>query len=59
MMHLFKIIAWYKSIDIIPYLTGFQTKDKFACLVCGHKMVHWCSRSLGKEVFEEYTNFLP
>jgi hypothetical protein len=44
---------------INPYLAGLQTKGKFACPVCGPRMKYHHSRSLGKEVFDEYRNFLP
>jgi predicted RNA-binding Zn-ribbon protein involved in translation (DUF1610 family) len=39
---------------INPYLAGLQTKGKFACPVCGPRMKSHHSRSLGKEVFDEY-----
>ena len=44
----------------IPYLNigVLQTKGKFACLVCGPKIKSHCSKSLRKEVFDEYRNFL-
>ena len=44
----------------IPYvnIVGLQTKDKFACLVCGPKIKSHRSKSLRKEVFDEYRNFL-
>ena len=48
-------------IDIdIPYLyiLGIQTKGKFACPFCGPKIKYHCSKSLRKEVFDEYRNFL-
>ena len=48
-------------IDIdIPYLNivGLQTKGKFACLVCGPKIKSHRSKSLRKDVFDEYRNFL-
>jgi hypothetical protein len=41
------------------YLLGLQTKGKFACPVCGPRMRSRRSRSLGKEVFDEYRHFLP
>ena len=41
------------------YILGLQTKGKFACLVCGPRMRSHRSRSLGKEVFDEYRHFLP
>ena len=47
------------DIDI-PYLNivGLQTKGKFACLVCGPKIKSRHSKSLRKEVFDEYRHFL-
>ena len=44
----------------IPYLNivGLQTKGKFACLVCGPKIKSRHSKSLRKEVFDDYRNFL-
>ena len=48
-------------IDIdIPYLyiVGLQTKGKFACPVCGPKIKSCLSKSLRKEVFDEYRHFL-
>ena len=45
-------------IDINPSVAGLQTKGKFACPVCGRKMKSRRSKSLGKEVFDEYRNFL-
>ena len=48
-------------IDIdIPYLNivVLQTKGKFACPVCRPKIKSHHSKSLRKEVFEEYRNFL-
>ena len=41
-----------------PSLAGNQTKGKFAYPVSGPKMKYRCSRSLGKEVFDEYKHFL-
>ena len=47
------------DIDI-PYvnIVGLQTKGKFACLVCGPKIKSRRSKSLRKEVFDEYRHFL-
>ena len=47
------------DIDI-PYLNivGLLTKGKFACLVCGPKIKSHRSKSLRKEVFDEYRHFL-
>ena len=44
----------------IPYLNivGLQTKGKFACPVCGRKIKSRHSKSLRKEVFDEYRHFL-
>ena len=44
----------------IPYLNivGLQTKGKFACPVCGPKIKSCRSKSLRKEVFDEYRHFL-
>ena len=41
------------------YLTGLQTKRKFACPVCGPRIKSCHSRSLAKEVFDEYKKFFP
>ena len=41
-----------------PSLVGLQTKGKFPCPVYGPNMKSLCSRSLGKEVFDEYRHFL-
>lgn len=46
------------NIKIIPFLAGLQTNAKFVSRVCGPKMKSHCLRSLGKEVFDEYRNFL-
>ena len=47
------------DIDI-PYLNivGLHTKGNFARPVCGPKIKYHHSKSLGKEVFDEYRNFL-
>ena len=47
------------DIDI-PYLyiVGLHTKRKFPCPVCGPKIKSRCSKSLRKEVLDEYRNFL-
>ena len=48
-------------IDIeIPklYIVGLQIKGKFACPVCGPKIKSHRSKSLRKEVFDEYRHFL-
>ena len=47
-------------IDIIinPTFADLQTKGRFACPVCGPKMKSRWSKSLGKEVFDEYRHFL-
>ena len=47
------------DIDI-PYLNivGLQAKGEFACLVCGPKIKSRRSKSLRKEVFDEYRHFL-
>ena len=59
-MGVFKIIAWYiTTIEINPYLAHLQTKGKFEYKVCGPRMIYCCSRSLGKQGFYEYRNFLP
>jgi hypothetical protein len=62
-MHVFYIIPSLNILRIIdikfnPSLAGLQTKGKFACPVCGPKMKSRRSRSLGKEVFDEYRHFL-
>ena len=43
---------------IVHDLLGLQTKGKFACPVCGPKMKSRYSRSLGKQVFDEFRHFL-
>ena len=43
---------------IINDLLGLQTKEKFECPVCGLKMKCRHSRSLGKQVFDEFRHFL-
>ena len=53
------MLAW--TIHDAPGLThfcGLQTKGKFACPVCGPKMKSRHSKSLSKEVFDEYRHFL-
>ena len=47
------------DIDI-PYvnIVGLHIKGKFACLVCGPKIKSRLSKSLGKEVVDEYRHFL-
>ena len=62
-MYVFYIIPSLNILRIIdikfdPSLPGLQTKGKFACPVCGPKMKSCHSRSLGKEVFDEYRHFL-
>ena len=61
-MHVFiniPFILYIIIIDInIPYLyVGLQTKGKFACPVCGPKIKYRRSKSLRKEVFDEYRHF--
>ena len=46
------------DIDNPSLYVGLQTKGKFACLVCGPKIKSCCSKILGKEVLDEYRNFL-
>ena len=46
------------GIDNPSLYVGIQTKGKFACPVCGPKIKSRHSKSLGKEVFREYRNFL-
>jgi hypothetical protein len=46
-------------LHIFIYLVGIQTKGKFACPVCGPMIKSCRSRSLAKEVFDEYRHFLP
>jgi hypothetical protein len=46
-------------LHLFIYLVGLQTKGKFACPVFGPKIKSRCSRSLAKEVFDEYRHFLP
>ena len=41
-----------------PSIASIQTKGKFACPVCSPTMKYLHSRSLGKEVFDEYRHFL-
>ena len=44
----------------IPYINivGLQTKGKFGCPVCDPKIKSQRSKSLRKEVFDEYRHFL-
>ena len=46
------------DIKFNPSLAGLQTKGKFSCPFCGPKMKSQCSRSLGNDVFDEYSHFL-
>ena len=46
------------GIDNPSLYVGIQTKEKFACPFCGPKIKYCHSKSLGKEVFDEYRNFL-
>jgi hypothetical protein len=53
------MISFYiTNASIDAYLLGLQTKGKFSCLVCGPRMRSHRSRSLGKEVFDEYRQCL-
>jgi hypothetical protein len=54
----FRIYIYIYIIDINPSVAGLQTKGKFACPVCGPKVKSRRSKILGKEVFDEYRNFL-
>ena len=45
-------------MDNPSLFVGLQTKGKFACRVCGPKIKSRRSKNLGKEVFDEYRNFL-
>jgi hypothetical protein len=47
------------TLHLFIYLVGLQTKGKFACPVCGPMIKARHSRSLEKEVFDEYIKFLP
>jgi hypothetical protein len=44
---------------INPYIACLQMKGNFSCLVCGPRMKSHHSRILGKEVLDDYRNFLP
>ena len=60
-MHVFKIIpSLYilKNDMFNPSPTGLQTKGKLACPVFGPNMKSYCSRSLGKQLFDEYKHFI-
>ena len=46
------------DIDNPSLYVGLQTKEKFACPVCGPKIKSRHSKSLGNEVFDEYRHFL-
>jgi hypothetical protein len=46
-------------LHLFIYLVGLQTKGKFAFPVCGPRINFFRSRSLAKEVFDEYRHFLP
>ena len=43
---------------IIHDILGLQTKCKFTSPVCGSKVESHHSRSLGKQVFDEFRHFL-
>jgi hypothetical protein len=45
-------------LHLFIYLVGLQTKGKFACPVYGPRIKSCRSRSLAKEVFDEYRHFL-
>jgi hypothetical protein len=46
-------------LHLFIYIVGLQTKGKFSCPVCGPGIKSRHSRSLAKEVFDEYRHFLP
>ena len=46
------------TLHLFIYLVGLQTKGKFACPLFGPRIKYRHSRSLGKEVFDEYRHFL-
>ena len=56
----YSILLYILIIDIdIPYLyVGLQTKGRFACPVYGPKIKYRRSKTLRKEVFNEYRHFL-
>ena len=56
---MYMVRPYVTHINIIPYIVGLQTKGKFASLMCGPKLISWCSKILGKNVFEEYRDFFP
>ena len=56
-MHVFLII--HCIIGINTYVLGLQTMGKFACSACGPRIKSHHSRSLAKEVFDEYRHFFP
>ena len=46
------------NVNPLTLYVGLQTKGNFACPVCGPKIKSCRSKSLQKEVFDEYRNFL-
>ena len=56
-IHSFYIII-IDNVNPSTLYVGIQTKGKFACLVCGPKIKSRHSKSLIKEVFDEYRHFL-
>ena len=56
------ILSFYiiiiNNVNPSTLYVGIQTEGKFACPVCGPKIKLRHSKSLTKEVFDEYRNFL-
>ena len=46
------------DIDIPSLYVDLQAKRRLACPVCGPNIKSRCSKSLRKEVFDEYRHFL-
>ena len=46
------------NVNPLTLYIGIQTKGKYACPICGPKIKSRRSKILGKEVFDEYRNFL-
>ena len=55
---MFKLHMIIVHDPLVYDLLGLQTKGKFACLVCGSKMKSYHSRTLRKQVFDEFRHFL-
>ena len=57
-IHSFYIITIEIIVNPSTLYVGLQTKGKYACPVCGTQIKSRRSKSLQKEVFDEYRHFL-